>query len=88
MSCLQEQGTSLVDEPLRCISSLIRAASGLPGAVRRRRETKRESGRVTRDVVLSESKTLERPKAHEGIGFEVRLTTGLEERIRYWSNTL
>jgi hypothetical protein len=62
--------------------------SGLPGAARRRRENKRESGNVTRDVILSESKTLERAKAQEGIGFEERLTTGLEERIRCWSNTL
>jgi hypothetical protein len=46
------------------------------------------SGYVARDVILSESKTLERTKAQEGIGFEERLTTGLEERIRYWSNTL
>jgi hypothetical protein len=46
------------------------------------------SGYVTRDVIPSESKTLERAEAQEGIGFEERLTTGLEERIRYWSNTL
>jgi hypothetical protein len=31
---------------------------------------KRESGYVARDVILSESKTLERAKAHEGIDFE------------------
>jgi hypothetical protein len=40
----------------------------LPGSVRRGCETKRVSGYVGRDVIPSESKTLERTEAQEGIG--------------------
>jgi hypothetical protein len=88
MSGPRGQDTSLVDGTAEAHPTLDRAETGLPGAARRRRETKRVSGYVARDVIQSESKTLERTKAQEGIGFEERLTTGLEERIHYWSNTL
>jgi hypothetical protein len=88
MSSPRGQGTSLVDATAETHPTLDRAETGLPGAARRRRETKRMSGYVARNVIPSESKTLERTEAQEGIGFEERLITGLEERIRYWSNTL
>jgi hypothetical protein len=88
MSCSRGLDTSLTGATAKVHPGPERTAKGLPGGVRRGCGTKHGSGNVARDVIRSESKTLERKEAQEGIDRVLRLTTNHTERIRCWSKTL
>jgi hypothetical protein len=69
MSSPRGRGTSLVDATAEAHPGFDLVVSGLPGSFQEEAGTKRVSGYVARDVIPSESETLERTKAQEGIDF-------------------